>query len=320
MLIFLYGEDSYRSRQKLNEIKEKAKKSDPQGLNITVLDGEKAEFNKIKEAVEAMPFLAHKRLVILENVLLFGKKDLKEKLAKFLKENKIPQTTVLVFWERGALDEKEPLFKILKKEAFQSENFEPLVGFKLNRWIEEEVKSQGGKIGRKAVNLLASFVGSNLWQMSSEIKKLVLYKKNNSQPIIIAEDVERLVSAQLDTNIFNFIDALAAKNGKQALKLLHNQIESGENEIYLLTMITYQFRNIILVSDLVRQGRNQYQISKETKIHPYVVKKTLGNIKNFSLERLKEIYQKLLQVDLNLKMTTQNPVLSLDMLVSELCE
>ncbi|MEW6408451.1 MAG: DNA polymerase III subunit delta [Patescibacteria group bacterium] len=320
MLIFLYGEDSYSSRQKLGQIKEKAKKADPQSLNIAILEGEKTEFDQIKKAIETAPFLARTRLVILENTILFGKKNLKEKLAEFLKDNKIPKTSIVIFWERGTPEKKDLLFKILLKKADQSEDFVLFFGFQLNYWIKEEVKNQGGKIDQEAAGLLAAYVGSNLWQMACEIEKLILYKKNDKLSIIKKDDVEKLVVAQLDTRIFNFIDAISAKNKKRALTLLHSQLAAGESEIYLLAMITYQFRNMILVLDLMSRGANQFQISKEAKIHPYVVKKITWNINKFNILRLREIYKKLLKIDINLKRTIQSPALSLDMLVCELCK
>lgn len=320
MLLFLYGEDTFRSRQKLNQIKDRARKSDPQNLNMTQFEGEEAEFEKIKKAVMAAPFLVRYRLVILENILFSGKKELKDKLAKFLKENKVPKTTNLVFWEGGMPNEKEALFKILLEKADQAENFKLLSYYEVIRWISREVKKEGGTITQEAASLLASLVGNNLWQAFSEIRKLVLYKKNSKFWVIVPEDVERLVSASFEANIFNFIDAIVTKNRKEALKLLHNQIIKGEEEIYLLSMIAYQFRNMILISELTQKGKSQAQISSEAKIHPYVVKKLQKVAQNFDLERLKEIYKKLLQMDWNLKRTTNNSLLSFDILVYELCE
>lgn len=318
MLIFLYGEDSYRSRQKLDEIKEKAKKADPSEMNIITIEGGEAEFNQIKKAVLIAPFLSRTKLVILKNILFEGKKDLKENLISFLKEEKIPQSSHLVFWEGGLPDQKERLFKTLQKLS-RFENFELLEGVKLNNWIEKEVERRKGKIERQAVFKLASFVGPNLHLLTREIEKLILYTKEAGRPIS-ALDIDRLVVAQLDTNIFDFIDALAAKNKKSALAILHDQMRMGTPDVYLLSMITYQFRNMILISDLLSRRESQYQISKETKIHPYVVKKTISNVYRFNQKSLRRIYQKLHETDINLKRTTLDPKLSLNMLVYDLCK
>lgn len=314
MIIFLYGEDSYRSRQKLNQIKDKFKKADPSNINLTILDGEKIGFSNIKKAVQAVPFLAKKRLIIIENLLAKKNKTLQEELVNYIKEKKIPETTVIVFWERNSPDERTKLFKLLKKQRAQE--FRLLSGYALSKWIEQEVKERGGKIERDALDKLAAYVGNDLWQMSNEIDKLITYKNKKS---ITPEDVELLVKAKLDTNIFNMIDAIGDKNKKRALKLLHDQIESGEHELYLLTMITYQFRNLLIVKDLIEQGMNQYQIQREIRMHPFVVQKTFSQARNFSLDGLKKIYQKLLDTDIALKTSKIEPALALDLLVAKLC-
>jgi len=317
MIIFLYGEDSYRSRQKLNQIKEKFKKSDPSNINLTVLDGEKAGSEDIKKAVQAVPFLAKKRLVIVENLLTKNKsKTLPDELINYIKK-KIPETTVIVFWEEGSPDERTKLFKLFKKPQ-KAQEFKLLSGYSLSKWIEQEVKKRGGKIERNALDKLAAYVDNDLWQMSNEVDKLISYKGAKNEPIT-TDDVELLVKAKLDTNIFNMIDAIGQKNKKRALKLLHDQIESGAHELYLLTMITYQFRNLLIIKDLIEQGKNQYQIQRETKMHPFVVQKTFSQARNFSLNELKKIYQKLLDTDVALKTSKIEPNLALDLLVTKLC-
>lgn len=322
MIIFLYGEDTYRSYNKLTQIKKKFKEKDPSGLNLDVLDGDEAEFSEIKKAIETIPFLTKKRLIILKNILKEGSKDLKNEIADFIEKENLPSFSIIVFWEAGEPDRRDRLFKVIKQRS-KSENFELLFGYHLENWIKNEVKTRGGVITSQAVNKLSAYVGNNLWQMSNEIEKLILYASQRSQDgrvEIISDDVELLVKAKLETNIFNFIDALGAKNKKLGLKLLHDQIALGQNEIYLLAMITYQFRNMILVSEALNRTKNQYQIAKELNLHPYVVKKTVGQIRNFNLRQLKNIYQKLLEIDIWLKRKRIDPKLSLDLLVTELCQ
>lgn len=223
----------------------------------------------------------------------------------------------VVFWEGDSPDQRKKLFKLLKKPK-TSQEFRLLSEYSLSRWIEQEIKDRGGKIERRALEKLAAYVENDLWQMSNEIDKLISYKGANDEPIT-SKDVELLVRAKLDTNIFNMIDAIGEKNKKRALKLLHDQIESGAHQLYLLTMITYQFRNLLIVKDLINQNLNQYQIQRETKIHPYVVQKTFCQARNFSLDELKKIYQKLLDCDAALKTSRIEPDLALDLLVAKLC-
>jgi len=60
MIIFLYGEDTFLSRRKLNELKEKfLREVDPSGNGLVVLDGEKAAMEEINESISASSLLTN---------------------------------------------------------------------------------------------------------------------------------------------------------------------------------------------------------------------------------------------------------------------
>ena len=314
MLIFLYGEDDYRSRQKLNKLKEKFQAKDTSGMNLQELDGHRVELAELKNAIQAAPFMSDKRLVIVENILAKKDKNLHESVADLLSSG-LPESSVVVFWEASVPDKRKKLFKVLIKEG-KAEEITLLTGQALNKWISGEVADRTGKINLEAVNKLAAYVGNDLWQMSQEIDKLIIYKKGQE---IVAEDVDVLVKAKLDTNIFNFVDALGQQDKDQALKLLHDQLASGEHALYLLTMITYQFRNLLIVKELLEKGRDQRSLSKEAKMHPFVAQKTAQQTRNYSLASLRMIYRKLLDLDQAIKTSRIEPRLGLDLLVVGLC-
>ncbi len=309
MILFLYGEDNFRSRQKLNQIREKYLTSSGD-VNLVILENPDIKFEDFKSYVEALPFLVEKRLVVARNFLGKIKKELSEKIVKYL--DSVPETTVLVFWEEGTLDKRGALFSKLNKIS-KFQEFNLLLGADLTKWIREEVKRLGGEISPLAAELLASYVGSDLWQMDQEIKKLV-----NFDPEVTAENIEKLVNANLSSNIFNMVDALGQKNSKKALKIMHELLETGENEMYLLTMITRQIRNILLVKDCLSEDFSRYAISKILKLHPFVVQKAIVQAANFSFEELKNIYEKLLETDIAIKTGRLEPILALDLLVVNL--
>src|SRR3989339_652782 len=75
MLIFLYGEDSFRSRNKLNELKEKfLREIDPQGNSLSTIDGSMANFSQINESISPSSLFASKRMVVIENIFANSKK------------------------------------------------------------------------------------------------------------------------------------------------------------------------------------------------------------------------------------------------------
>jgi len=308
VVIFLYGPDTYSSRQKLNQIIEKYKAKHKTGLNLNYLDMEEVDLTALKEIIETRPMFKEKKLVILENV--FGKNSQWQKeLIDYLKEKDIKneQEIILVFYEKESClagSGKGELFKFLTKKPVLYQEFKNLEGIKLENWIKKEVTKYGKEIEEKAIKKLVAEVGSDLWQMANEVNKLISYKDDK---VIKEKDVEILVKPKIDTNIFATIDAIAYRDKKKALKLLHQHLEKKDDEIYLLTMFIYQFRNLLKLKDLVEKGVPFYQLAKRTGLHPFVVKKSWEQIKKFSLKELKKIYQKLLFLDLEIKIGQIEP-------------
>ena len=72
MIIFLYGEDYFRSNQKIFEIRKKFLSTDKSGSGLSVFDyeEEKEVFKKIQNALNISNLLATKRLIIVKNSIL----------------------------------------------------------------------------------------------------------------------------------------------------------------------------------------------------------------------------------------------------------
>ena len=100
--------------------------------------------------------------------------------------------------------------------------------------------------------------------------------------------------------------------------LLKAHLEKGDNPLYLFSMINYQFRNLLVVKDLIERNRPYYTISKTSNLHPFVVRKSYEQAGKFSFPELKKIYRKIFQVDLAIKTGKINPETGLDLLLSEI--
>ncbi len=310
MLIFLYGENTYDSQKKLSKLKERFLEKDESGVNLIELDGDNLDIVSLKRELETVSFLGDKRLVIIKNLLANKDKQLFDKIIPEL-EN-IPEGIILVFYEAGLPDQRLKISKKLKNEA-QAQEFKLPENFKLNAWIQNEVISREGDIDQAAINKLAVFVGNDLWQLSNEIDKLIAYCSDEK---IKVEDVELLVKAKIDDNVFELTDAFGRRDKSRVLKILHDFSGLGFSPEYLLGMIALQLRNLIQVKDLSDRGVSQPEVQKQTGLHPYVVKKTLEQSRLFDLDRLKIIYRKLAELDERIKRGKIKPEVALDMLTS----
>jgi len=324
MILFFYGEDNFRLKQKIKKLKEKFISSSLGDINLSILDGKSITFDEFVRQVLAMPFLANSRLVIVENLMRASKKtnkgeissknaDIQEKIIALLP--KVPENTVLVFLEEGIPDRRTALFKKLAQPK-KFEEFKLLEGLALEEWIRSEIEARGGEINLLAIQKLAEYVGNDLWRMTNEIDKLISYSK-----IVTVKEIELFIKAQVESNIFNLTDSIASRNSKQALKELHKLLDNGEAELYLLSMIVSQFRNLLIAKDLSdRSGGklSQWDLAKTAGMHPFVAQKTIWQIKNYKLEELKQIYDKLLECDLKVKTGQLEPKTALDLLIIKL--
>ncbi len=312
MIIFLYGQDTYRSKNKLKEIIEHYRKTHKSGLNLRFLDlsdKEAEDFKRFEDSVRQASMFKEKRLEVVLNP--FSDNSFKEAFLKKGEEFANSEDIILLF-QQGEVRKNDKLFKFLKEKA-KSQEFSLLTGSKLDSWVKEEFKKRGFDIKENLAEKLVSFVGNDLWRMENEILKLANYKKGKE---IKEEDIELLVKPEIETDIFKTIDAIAKRDRKKALSFIHKHLEKGDTPLYLLSMIGYQIRNVLSVKDMAERAFPYNVILKKSGLHPFVVKKSYSQAKAFSLEELKKIYQKIFEADLSIKVGKIDSETALDLIVA----
>ncbi len=311
MIYFLHGPDAYRSKEKLNEIINRYKESNKSGLNLIYVDAQKDDFKDLYNQFKVSSMFAEKKLVIVKNT--FSDKKFQE---DFLEELEALESLkdVMIVYEAEEVDQRLKLFKTLVKK-YKAQEFALLDGKNVKIWVGKELAKYNQKTNIDALALLLSYVGNNLQQLSSEIKKLVDYKAG---AVIRKEDVELLIKPNIEREIFKTMDALADKNRKQAYALLQKHLDAGDKALYLFSMIQYQFRNLLIVKELAEKGLMYDSIVKKSGLHPFVVKKNYFASQKFSLEELKKIYRRTFQIDVDIKGGAIEPEAALALLVSKI--
>lgn len=317
MILFLHGEDTYRSRQKLEEIRAKFLRDiDPSGLNVAVVDGEKAEIPDIRAAIASAPFLAKKRLVILKNAIRETKKSDEETLAGVF--DSVPEDTILtVFEESGGEDLKaSAAFQKIRGGKFYPE-FALLDAKSVSAWIVQEAKKRGAEFDRAALNLYAAAAGNDLWKISSELDQ---FAANAAEKPIGVATVRALSHARMEENIFEFLDAVGLRKTDRAAKILEGLFEQGETETAILNRLQSHLRSLLVCADLGAAGQiTKDRIVREIGLHPFVAGKILMQTRYFSLEELKRLYRWLIDADRRLKTGGwPSPRMAVDLFLLEL--
>ncbi|MFA4834303.1 MAG: DNA polymerase III subunit delta [Patescibacteria group bacterium] len=332
MIIFIYGEDTFRGRKKLKELREKfIREIDPGESSLTVVDGKTAKAKEIIDCFGARSLLAKKRMAIMENVFLNKNKDVPEEIFNYLKKIKTGKDdNIIIFWDPAVktkafsakknaflLDSDgrentlpktlQPLFNFLTSQPYAQE-FKLLSNQELSAWIKKEVETRGGLITDRAAQTLISLVGNDLWQINNEIDKLLSYESGREGKLIAGgvkeekktigeQAIRELVKGGFDENIFALTDALSNRNRKQASELLNEQYEAGLSDGYLLNMITRQFKILLQVRQALDSRFSSRKIITTLKIHPFVAQKSINQVRNFNLASLKSALNRLVEID-----------------------
>jgi len=310
MIYFLYGPDTYRSREKLKELIAK----NQIGFNVERINGAKIDADELNKHISTHDLFSQKKFLVIEDMADKNNK-LKEDIINFLKKLKFNELDFLIFYD-SQIDKRSIIFKVLNSKADEIYAFDLLKPAEMEVWLQKKCQAINLNINKDNLKKLSVALGDDTWLAMSELQKLKAYTNGEE---VQYEDIDKMVRGKLDDDIFKLTDMIANNNNKsQALKLLKDQIESGSNEIYLLTMIVRQFRILIQLKSFLSKTSNTFQAAKTLNLHPFVVQKSLPMVSKYPIEKLKNIFQKLLKVDLQLKSSKVSKEVLLEKFVLEM--
>jgi len=317
-LFILYGNDEFAITRKLKDFESDFSDPTTAGMNTAHLEGRSIAEDELNNAVNAMPFLASKRLVIISNPSAkYNNPAARKKFGEFL--NNAPATAKLVLCE--TIEPKEVDKHWLMKWAAKNTSTVKTQAFMLPKqrdmagWIINEVKNQNGKIDPAAASKLAEMVGVDTRQAGMEISKLLAYV--NWARAVQGSDVEAVCIVTSQQSVFDFVDALSQGNGKTAQKLLHRLLEN-EDSFALWGMVVRQFRLLVQAREILDGRGNKDDVARALGVHPFVAEKTTGQASRFSMDALEGIYRHLLVIDERVKTSQITLDLALDTLIVEL--
>lgn len=334
MLYILWGEDEYSREEFVQDVKNKLGNISLLSSNTSVLDGNSLSLNELKACAESMPFLAEKRLVIIRGLLEhFEPKTVPAKVKKSAsstsKEHEIqalieclkgiPPSTILILTDN--IENKKnplqnnPLYKGIFEKA-EVKSFPLLKGVRLSQWIQSRVNQKGGAISVQATDILTQLVGGDLYTLINEINKLTAFTAGR---MIEEKDVRMVVSAAQEADVFVMVDALIDRKIDLAQNILQGLLKNGVAPGQILTLLARQIQMMIQIKDLKSQKKANPDIqSKIGLFSGYVWDKVYARSEKYTMDKLKQTYNKLLETDLAIKTGKFEADLAMDILIADL--
>jgi len=332
-----YGQEAYLRKQAVEELKRRILTEQSAQFNFDYADGEEIAVEDIVSLAETPPFFSGLRLIVVSHSPYFAppkrlratrnqdKGDLPDPegqegiiatgdriLIKYL-ENPC-KTTCLVFDTSQKIDQRKKISKVVHKIGHVVD-FDYLKTAELSRWLARRCDRAGKIMAPGCAELLINRLGKSMYTLENELDKLIFY--TGSRNSINREDILKITAPQAEENIFEMVDAIGERRVEKVLQGLKELLGAGYNSAYISFMVSRQFRLILQAQELAGQGAKETQLSRLLGVHAFVAKKILTQSHNFKPAQVKEILEKLLELDLSVKTGGQDFHPAMEMLLIE---
>ena len=302
----LYGEEAYLKKQYKDRLT-KAMLPEGDTVNYAYYEGKGINPGELIDLAETMPFFAERRLIVVENSGYF--KNAVPELADYIKT--MPVTACFLFVE-NEVDKRNRLYKAVKDKgrivemARQDEKT-------LLYWIAGNVKKEGRQIKETTARYLISRAGTDMENLEKEMEKLFSYTLGKEE--ITVQDVEEICTTQITNQIFDMVEAVAAKQQKKALDYYYDLMALKEPPMRILYLLARQFKLLMEVKDLAEKRYDKSQIAKTVGLHPFVAGKYMQQSRTFSKQELRRILEDALDTEELVKTGRLNDVMSVELFI-----
>lgn len=286
MIIFYYGTDLWRLQQQVRNMKDRYRAKYASGMNLLTFDFTHQSGGELRDAIRNVSFFDEVRLCILHNVFL--NKESATNLHTLIEEQDIlkDRTTVLLCAEPSAGPDLKKihtqLYALLTSTGTTKEEYVPLAGAALTRWVNQQCSAYERTINPDAISELITRTGNDSWTLSNELSKLA----NFCSKTITLQAVKELVPTSGQENVFALTDALGDNNRPRAFSLLYQQLAQGTDPYGIFGAFVYHIRNL-----LATKQAEPSMVAKKLAVHPFVAQKAARQAKRYTANQLSTLYQ-----------------------------
>ena len=317
MLYLFYGADNYLIKEAYTELFLKITPKDSK-IEDYILDGDNPSADQaLIEAFSTSSLFSDISLVILKdfanNYNKWGETEQK-KLKEYLEKTDIAKSkTKNLIWIEGNLKAKEidnPLGHFAKTLG-TIKHIEKLKGIDFKKWLLKQAKEKDVNLEPEALAALVSTFEGETNLLDQYLTKLSLSRLKT----INLSQLEKLVYLPLNENIFALIGAAVQGDKGKAKYMLQQEIDSGAHPLYILTMLVYGFRSLLIIQSVIQSGKDAY---RESGLAPFTVRTNINIAQKLNPTKLKNIYNRLTKIDGILKRGQIDPSLALMMFIQSL--
>lgn len=285
---YVYGEDEYLKTNAINLICEAVNRCDK--LNTFTMQSDEVDAKNLIDTCNTFGFFG-KKVVILKDSDSKKNASIVNALKSYIKNPNANTVLVIVeLYDNSGLS----VFKDLVTNVDCSRLNPEL----LKKWISNKIKGKCN-IMTDALATLIDYTNGYLYKINLELDKLISYCGD----VIKKEDVENLVTKDLEYNVFEFTESLGKGNKERALVIFNSMMDDKKSAPMVLNLISAHFRRLFYVA-ITKLSLEE--IANYLAIKTFAVKKLYEQSRQFSPVILKNIVEKCEELDSGIKTGVYN--------------
>lgn len=315
----LYGKDRYRMEQCIEHLTNQLFTADEKELAVVKYDLTESPIQLAVDEAETMPFLTHKKLLLVRDSSLLCATTTNKEAAKIEHQinrlidymsNPCDTTIMVIHVHADKLDERKKLVKLFHSHTAVLV-FDELKGQTLINWIVKRVKDQQRSIDQQAIQLLLMRTGEHLQKLATELDKLCLFVGTGGY--ISSQIVDQLIQASTEENVFALIEAMSSQKVDYALELYRQLLTRREEPIKIVALTARQLRHMVLIKQLASQSYSPNEIATRLGLRPFVVKLIAEQASKFSIASLITYIDHIVELDFKMKTGQIDKVLGMEL-------
>lgn len=309
-IILISGEENYLKKDLLKRIRKLYIDENFKDFNLDILESKTVSFQDIYEICETLPFMADKRVVVVESLSMERNSiskinDMLEGLLDYFES--FPDSAVLILISSG----KAYKGKFLKKAEKYMDHFEikKLNQKELENFIMKSLDKSKIKMDQKGLKYFVEntmYLDGELKVTLFDVENEILKLKNLNKKELTVRDIDQVLISSFESNIFRLTDSIGEKNRKRSLETYFRLLKSDSDPFHIFYMIVRQLRNLLYIKWAFENRIAPLEAKKSIGISDYEFKKLQKYLNNWELSSLKSALHAAYNTEIQLKSTGAN--------------
>lgn len=356
--VYLVHGDEFLCKSAFKSILEAIVPPRHQGLNYEAFDGANENVREVIQHLNTFPLIPSSKVVALLGARVFYSDVATEKMempagqddAELLNNailDGFPESNHLLL-TADLVDKRRKLYKTIKETGVVIDCSVPKGDRTADRRQQEEqfrahmrqaLEKAGKTMAPGAFEALYEKVGPGMRGFANELDKLIDFARDRKQ--ILPSDVDEVSKRTRQDPLYEMTSAVAARDLGGALFFLGSLLGNKVHPLQVLSAVASQVRKLILGKDFIQSGcANTWspdldyvgfqkmilpELEKRepdiltSKAHPYSIYMTFRQSGNYTLKELINALEILLEADMRLKGSAQDPKLVLEYALLGIC-